>query len=94
MASDPSMKATTPMSDRSPDTSSAEPNMEKTVLPAAEQLLKAVDVAQRLNISLPMAYRLMQRGEIPVVRISSVVRVKPSDLNAYIDRARRSIGED
>ncbi len=55
---------------------------------AAEQLLKAADVARVLNVSVPMAYRLMQRGEIPVVRINSAVRVKPSDLQAYIERCR------
>ncbi len=53
-----------------------------------EELLKAEDVARLLNISKPMAYRLMQRGEIAVIRINTAVRVKPSDLQAYIDRSR------
>ncbi len=58
-----------------------------------EPLLKAGDVAKLLNISVPMAYRLMQQGEIPVVHIKSAVRVKPSDLQAYIDRSRTAFAE-
>ncbi len=53
-----------------------------------EELLKADDVARLLNISKPMAYRLMQRGDIAVIRINTAVRVKPSDLQAYIERSR------
>ena len=49
-----------------------------------KSLLKASDVAGKLNISLAMAYRLMQRGEIRCVRIGSAVRVRPNDLLAYI----------
>ena len=51
-----------------------------------ERLLKAADVARILNISKAMAYRLIQQREIPVVRISHAVRVKPSDLETYIKR--------
>ncbi|HEX8992579.1 MAG TPA: helix-turn-helix domain-containing protein [Anaerolineales bacterium] len=58
----------------------------------AGQLLKAADVARALNVSLPMAYRLMQRGEIAVIRINTAVRVKHSDLEAYIDRCRTGEG--
>jgi excisionase family DNA binding protein len=62
--------------------------MTNSQLVKAEELLKADDVARLLNISKPMAYRLMQRGDIAVIRINSAVRVKPSDLQAYIDRSR------
>jgi excisionase family DNA binding protein len=48
------------------------------------KLLKAIDVAKRLNICRSLAYKLMQRGEIPTVRINSAVRVRPGDLEAYI----------
>ncbi len=60
---------------------------------AAEWLLKAADVARVLNISVPMAYRLMQRGEIPTVRIGTAVRVKPCDLQAFIERSRTGFTE-
>lgn len=53
------------------------------------KLLKAVDIARILNISKALAYRLIQRGEIPVVRINHAVRVKPSDLEDYVNRCRK-----
>jgi excisionase family DNA binding protein len=48
-------------------------------------LLKAKDVAEILKISRAMAYTLMQRGEIPTVRIGKARRVKPEDLIKYIE---------
>ncbi len=52
------------------------------------RLLKASDIARILNISRAMAYRLMQRKEIPIIRISHAVRVKPADLRNYVKRCR------
>lgn len=48
------------------------------------QLLKATDVAEILNISRAMAYRLIQIGEIRAVRIGSARRVRMRDLDEYI----------
>ena len=48
-------------------------------------LLKAKDVAEILQISRAMAYTLMQRGEIPTVRIGKARRVRPEDLIKYIE---------
>ena len=48
-------------------------------------LLKAVQVAEYLNISRAMAYRLMQQGDIRTVRISGSRRVRVEDLKNYID---------
>jgi excisionase family DNA binding protein len=48
-------------------------------------LLKAKEVAEILQISRAMAYTLMQRGEIPTVRIGKARRVKPEDLIKYIE---------
>jgi excisionase family DNA binding protein len=48
-------------------------------------LLKAKDVAEILNISRLRAYHFMQIGEIPTVRIGKLRRVKPEDLNKYIE---------
>ncbi len=62
--------------------------MTNPLLVKDEELLKADDVARLLNISKPMAYRLMQRGDIAVIRINTAVRVKPSDLQDYIERSR------
>ena len=56
-----------------------------------EQLLKATDIARILNISKALAYRLIQHGEIPVVKISHSVRVKLSDLEDYVKRCREDV---
>ena len=48
-------------------------------------LLKATEVADILNISLPMAYRLIQIGDIRAVQIGKGRRVRPQDLRQYIE---------
>ena len=42
-----------------------------------QRLLKAVEVADILNISKSLTYRLMKQGEIPVIHINQAVRVHP-----------------
>ena len=49
-------------------------------------LLKAKEVAEILKVSQAMAYNLMQRGEIPTVRIGKCRRVRPEDLIEYINK--------
>ena len=56
-----------------------------------KSLLKANDVAEILNISVPMAYRLMQRNEIRTVRIGKSRRVREEDLSSYIEKHLTSI---
>jgi excisionase family DNA binding protein len=48
-------------------------------------LLRAQEVAKRLDISESKAYSLMASGEIAVVRIGRSVRVREQDLEAYIE---------
>ena len=54
---------------------------EETIL---HTLLKATDVAEILNISRAMAYRLMETREIPTVSIGKAKRVRPVDLHNFI----------
>ena len=49
-----------------------------------KRLLKAEEVAKYLRISKSGAYRLMQTGEIPVVRIGKVVRVREEDIDSFV----------
>ena len=56
----------------------------ETDLRLPEQLLKASRVAEILNVSRAFAYQLMQRGEIPTVKIMGARRVRPEDLARYI----------
>jgi excisionase family DNA binding protein len=50
------------------------------------KLLKGSDIAQILGISRALAYRLMSQGQIPTVRFGRVVRVKPEELEFFIQR--------
>ncbi len=62
--------------------------METTIpLTKSTGLLRAKDVAQRLNISRSKAYQLMQSGDIPTVRFSGTVRVLQRDLDEFIQRS-------
>lgn len=54
---------------------------------ATLRLLRTRDVADRLAISASMAWKLIATGELRAVRLGRAVRVRPSDLEAYIDRA-------
>ena len=47
-------------------------------------LLTASQVAEILNTSKSFAYALMNKGEIPVVRLGKSVRVRQKDLEEYI----------
>jgi excisionase family DNA binding protein len=53
------------------------------------QLLRASEVAKYLDISKPEVYLLIRIGEIPVIRIGRLVRVKFSDLENFIETNRK-----
>jgi len=50
-----------------------------------QPLLKSDEVAKILHVSRSFAYLLMKRGDIPVVRVGTAVRVRPEDLERYIN---------
>lgn len=52
--------------------------------PQIPKLLTVHDVATILNVSRSHAYVLMQSGQIPAVRLGRSVRVRPKDLEEYI----------
>jgi excisionase family DNA binding protein len=49
------------------------------------KLLRAAEVAQILNVSRAFAYRLMQQGKIRTVAIAKTRRVRPADLQDFIE---------
>ena len=55
-------------------------------LPKIEKLLRGNEVARLLSISRSRAYNLMQTGVIPTVHIGKSRRVRPKDLEAYIEK--------
>jgi excisionase family DNA binding protein len=50
------------------------------------KLLRATEVAQVLNVSRAFAYRLMQQGKIRTVAIAKSRRVRPADLQEFINQ--------
>jgi excisionase family DNA binding protein len=51
-------------------------------------LLTPEKIAEALGVSLAMVYKIIRQGLLPVVRIGTSVRVKPQDLDAYIESNR------
>ena len=49
-------------------------------------LLRGNEVARRLGVSRAMAYRMMQDGTLPVVRIGRAVRVPTEELRGWVSR--------
>lgn len=47
-------------------------------------LLTAQDVAKVLHVSVALAYRLITEGQLPGVRFGRTVRVRPEDLENFI----------
>jgi excisionase family DNA binding protein len=58
-----------------------------TQLDGESRLLRATEVAQILNVSRAFAYRLMQQGKIRTVVIAKTHRVRPSDLEDFIEKS-------
>lgn len=58
---------------------------------ASTQLLKATDVAEILNISRAFAYQLMRKGGIRTVKIMGARRVRPEDLQLFIEANTSSL---
>jgi excisionase family DNA binding protein len=56
-------------------------------------LLRIDDAAQRLSISRATMYRLIQRGEMPIVRIGSAVRVRAIELDLWVAGIRANSSE-
>jgi excisionase family DNA binding protein len=55
-------------------------------------LLTGEQVARRLNISRAYAYKLIQQGDLPYIRIGRSVRVELPALQAFIERSRQNSG--
>lgn len=59
-----------------------------------DELLTVEEAADWLTISKPTIWRMIRRGEIPVVRIARrTIRLKLTDLENYIERNYGNITE-
>lgn len=54
-----------------------------------EQLLSVRAVAEALGVSTATVYALVERGELPHVRVSNAIRFTPTDLGAYVRQSRK-----
>jgi len=50
----------------------------------SNHLLKARDIAERLNISRSQAFTLMRNGDLSTVKFGKLVRVREEDLENFI----------
>ena len=57
----------------------------KSNLIDSNKLLKAPEVADLLNISKAFVYQLMRQGELSFIKIGNAIRVRPIDLQNYIE---------
>jgi excisionase family DNA binding protein len=56
------------------------------IMPSMQQpLLTSDEVAKILKVSRSYAYLMLKRGDIPAVHVGSSVRVRPEDLELYIN---------
>ena len=56
-----------------------------------EKLLRGEEVAEILGVSKAYAYRLLATGELPIVKLGRGVRVKPCDLEVFINHHLQNI---
>jgi excisionase family DNA binding protein len=55
-----------------------------------ERLLTVADAATFLAISRRQVYVLLDRGELPAVRVGTRIRLIPADLRDYLERHREA----
>jgi len=56
-------------------------------------LLRLPEVAERLQVSLPTVRRMVKDGRIKSVRVGRVIRVRPIDLESYIQKSIKAAGQ-
>ena len=55
------------------------------MIPDTRPLLTIEDVMKRLRVSRSMAYKLTESGALRCIRIGRSVRVRPADLDRFIN---------
>jgi excisionase family DNA binding protein len=55
-----------------------------------ERLLTVADAAEFLAISRRQVYVLLERGELPAVRVGTRLRLIPADVRAYLEGHREA----
>ena len=50
-----------------------------------QKLLKAEEIAAMLDVSKSFVYQMIRKGDLPAVRFGLSVRVRPQDLDAFVE---------
>ena len=59
------------------------------VLPSGTvRLLTVREVAERLAVCKATVYGLCERGELPHLRVSNAIRIRPADVEAFLTQER------
>jgi excisionase family DNA binding protein len=56
---------------------------------ASTRLLRIQQVSETLSVSSSMAFKLVATGQLRSIRIGRAIRIRPADLEAYIEQAAR-----
>ncbi len=56
-------------------------------------LLRLPEVAERLQVSMPTVRRMVKDGRIKSIRVGRVIRVRPIDLESYIQTSIKEAGQ-
>lgn len=56
-----------------------------------EPLLTAKEAAKILGVDKRMVYRLIEKGDIPAVKIGKVWRIEPKELKEFINRGGEAV---
>ena len=56
--------------------------------PASSEWLSTQGAAQRLGVTPRTLYRFIDQGELPAYRMGRVIRLKASEVDAYIESTR------
>jgi excisionase family DNA binding protein len=52
------------------------------------ELLTVQEVADVLRVSTMTVYRLLKSGALPALRVGKGYRIRPTDLQSYLDRSQ------
>jgi len=58
-----------------------------------EKLLTPEQVAERLQVTERTVYGWLRRGTLPALKLGRLWRIRPEDLEAFLERARKTPGE-
>ena len=53
-----------------------------------KQMLTVSNIATKLNVNRVTVHRLIVQGQLPAIRVGSIYRIKESDLEDYMEKAK------